>query len=323
MLRVLLLLLGQYYLVITCEAFVVSHQGTSKSSALSMAGASAKDLDVTVIGGTGFVGSRVCKLLVEKGAKVTSVSTSGTVPKWAADDSWVNDVTWKATNLLTATPKELDASLGKPKAVISCVGAIGTDPDELLAGNGEANGNAFASAKRVKASSVAYVSVSPEVAACKDGWLPDFFGSYFEGKEMAEKAAKDVCSDVTIVCPSFIYGGDSFGLTPPRVNTAYGALIDQLLSFGLIQTVADVAPGLIKVALRPPVAVESVAGACVAGILSEESGVTVLDTSSAINEASGQAASTGLDDAIAWSLQTAGEIGDWIRAQTRNQAYKP
>ena len=41
-------------------------------------------LRVTVAGGSGFVGSRVCKYLVENGAdQVVSVSQSGKPPAWA------------------------------------------------------------------------------------------------------------------------------------------------------------------------------------------------------------------------------------------------
>ena len=50
--------------------------------------ASSEALKVTVVGGTGFVGTRVCKILAEKGAEVTSVSKSGTAPSepWASSD---------------------------------------------------------------------------------------------------------------------------------------------------------------------------------------------------------------------------------------------
>ena len=277
-----------------------------------------KGKSVTVVGGSGFVGSRVCQILADKGATVTSLSKSGTAPKWAQGEPWSKDITWNTVDLLTSSESELDKCLGKPDAVISCVGAIGTDPDILLKGNGQANVNVFESAQRAGVKSVAYVSVSSEVSACKENWLPEFFSNYFEGKDMAEAAAKAVCDDVTIVRPTFIYGGDSFGLLPPRVNTAYGSFIDQLLSFGLIQAVADVAPGLIKVALRAPVRVESVAGACVDGVLNPQStGVRVLDSAKEINEASGQESATGVTDAIDWSIKTAGEIVEWVQEKAK------
>lgn len=283
---------------------------------------------VTVLGGSGYVGSRVCRMLVEKGASVTSLSKSGTPPSSAAasdddDSSWNDRVTWKAVDLVTASDDQLDSLMGQPDAVISCVGAVGNDPEALLRSNGLANVRAFESAKRAASGAggvraVAYVSVSSEVAACQDNWLPEFFGSYFEGKGMAEAAAKDVCDDVTVVRPTFIYGGDAFGLFPPRVNTAYGSFIDQLLSFGLFKLLADVAPGLIKVALRPPVAVESVAGACVDGVFNNnKSGVKILDTAAEINEASGQPEATGVQDAIDWTVKAAGEVAAWIQEKAK------
>lgn len=50
---------------------------------------------VVVLGGNGFVGSRVCKLLVQAGCDVVSVSRSGLPPSWAAGkEDWVSRVTW-------------------------------------------------------------------------------------------------------------------------------------------------------------------------------------------------------------------------------------
>lgn len=269
---------------------------------------------VTVVGGSGFVGSRVCQSLVAKGASVTSLSKSGKPP---SDESWTKVVNWKALDLLTASSDELAECLGNPEALISCLGVIGTDPDVLLKGNGDANVDAFEAARNTgSVKSVAYVSVSSEVGACRENWLPEFFGAYFDGKDQAEAAAKAVCNDVTIVRPTFIYGGDSFGLFPPRVNTAYGSFIDQLLSFELFQALANIAPGLIKVALRPPVSVDSVANACVNGIM-KPNGLRVLDSAKEINEASSQPPATGVEDAIEWTIKTAGEIVEWVQDKAK------
>ena len=111
-------------------------------------------------------------LTVEKGASVTSVSKSGTIPKWANNEEWTDKVDWKSADLLSSQ-ETLDSAVGSPDAVVSCVGVVGTDADELLKGNGDANVAAFNSAKRVgKLQRVAYVSVSSEVDACKENWLP-------------------------------------------------------------------------------------------------------------------------------------------------------
>ncbi|OEU06890.1 hypothetical protein FRACYDRAFT_221522, partial [Fragilariopsis cylindrus CCMP1102] len=173
---------------------------------------------VTVLGGTGFVGSRVCKILSDKGINVRSISKSGTVPKWLSvakksttttatttedDDeststttSTSTDINWISLDILNVSDEELDTAMGLPDAIISCIGVVGTDPQKLIDGNGIVNMKGFDSARRVnnKLKSIAYVSVSSEVKACQEnGWpkLPDFMESYFKAKNMAEQSAQD------------------------------------------------------------------------------------------------------------------------------------
>ena len=86
-------------------------------------------LSVTVFGGTGFAGSRVCKLLVDKGAKVTSISKSGSVPKWCAGEEWTKKVEWKSADLLSSQDAALDSVVGNPDACVSCVGVVGKFSD--------------------------------------------------------------------------------------------------------------------------------------------------------------------------------------------------
>ena len=118
-------------------------------------------LQVTVVGGTGFVGSRVCQILAAQGASVRSISKSGTVPKWCRDEEWTSTVTWLAVDLLDATPSAIDEAMGdNVDAVVSCVGVIGTDPEILKKGNGDVNVAAFESAKRRGAKRAAFISVS-------------------------------------------------------------------------------------------------------------------------------------------------------------------
>jgi len=121
---------------------------------------SASALRVTVVGGTGFVGSRVCKALVERGAEVTSISKSGCVPEWAAGEGWSGDVKWAGVDLLGGDEAAIDAAMGSPDSVISCVGLVDPDPEVLLQGNGAANVNAFAAAKRAGVKRAVYISVA-------------------------------------------------------------------------------------------------------------------------------------------------------------------
>jgi len=268
---------------------------------------------VTVLGGTGFVGSRVVQRLVDAGATVTSVSQSGKAPSWCAGEAWTEAVHWVAQDLTRGSRESVEAAVGTPDALVSCVGSIGFDVQGSLLGNGIANvAAAKAAGKAGSCSTYVYCSVASEVAACEKKWLPPYFSGYFKGKRMAEAAFKDAaeCKEsggrVVLVKPSFIYGGDSFGLFPPRVNDAYGSVVEELLSVSLTSSIADALPGLIKVALRPPVSVESLAAAmCAATLAGSSAGstgtmeVSELDGTAAINSAAGQPAATGMTDFVA------------------------
>ena len=128
--------------------------------------------------------------------------------------------------------------------------------------------------------------------------LPGFFGAYFEGKQTAEEAmAAEFGENACIIKPSFIYGGDDFGLLPPRVSGWYGSFIEELLSQAAFVKGAEVLPGLLGVALRPPVNVDAVAAACVAHALGECS-ETELDGTAAINAVAALPPARGLTDAI-------------------------
>ena len=284
-------------------------------------------LNIAVVGGTGFVGSRVCAELVAKGATVTSLSKTGRAPTWALNQEWANQVTWVAVDLL-GDEAAIDAAMGSPDSVVSCVGVVDSDKDALRRGNGEANIKAFASAKRGGVKRATYIGVSSEVAACEEQWLPfakDEFSAYFAGKLQAEQAVADaVGGDATKFCvlrPSFIYGGEAFEVplpgkfVAPRVSAAYGSAVEEVLSIGAVQALADAAPGLIKVALRPPVSVDAVARACASAALGElatgdatRRAVGVLDGTAAIKAAAGDLPPRALSDALDRALDKLGDL---------------
>lgn len=254
-------------------------------------------LKVTVLGGSGFVGSRCCKALVEKGVSVTSVSTSGAAPDWCAGQEWAQSVEWRKNELTRGSRESVAEAIGSPDAVVSAVGAIGFDRQGLLLGNGVANVEAARAAAAAGAKRYVYIGVASEVADARD-WLPGFFAGYFDGKADAEAAIADGFEGAsTFVRPSFIYGGDSFGLFPPRVSAGYGSAVEELLSFPPLEALANVLPGLLKVALRPPVSVEAVAGAAAAAAQGEVS-EPVLEGVTAINAAAGAEPGKGLSEML-------------------------
>tara|TARA_B110000977_G_scaffold146001_2_gene185204 strand:+ start:8482 stop:9429 length:948 start_codon:yes stop_codon:yes gene_type:complete len=224
------------------------------------ASASAYGKKIAVLGGTGFVGTRVVKLLQTAGADVVSVSKSGT-----------GGVAIDLTD--AGCGEALKAALQGCDAVVSCVGVIGGDDDKNRLGNGDANVVAVAAAEAAGVKRFVYVSVASIV--------PDVVGGagvlkgYFEGKEIAESAVTKSFGEKNaslIVKPSFIYGGDAFGINPPRVTKQYGDILVKLLGAGFVKSIAEKMPGPIKLTLAEPVSVDDVASACAAGALGKNSG---------------------------------------------------
>lgn len=75
--------------------------------------------NVVVFGGTGYVGSKVCEGLVQKGYTVTGVSRRGTNPKPGSVLDQVNWVKGDATN-----PSDVQKSVANAGAVVHCVGLL-------------------------------------------------------------------------------------------------------------------------------------------------------------------------------------------------------
>ena len=103
-------------------------------------------LRVTVLGGNGYVGQRVCEKLVERGCDVTSISKSGKAPSGA----WTQSVKWVANDLTRGSRQELEAAVGQPDVAVSCVGTVGFDGRGLELGNGVANVRAAEALKGVQ-----------------------------------------------------------------------------------------------------------------------------------------------------------------------------
>lgn len=210
---------------------------------------------VVVLGGSGFVGQRICEGLVAQGAKVVSLSRSG-APNLAAP--WASQVSWQSGDVLSSN---LDPIMNGAEAVISAIGTIGTADDET--GNGATNEAAAKAAKKANAKRFVLVSASKDVA---EAGVDAIFGPYVKGKRRAETAvANEFGANGVILQPSFIYGGEEFSATPPRVAGWYGEKVESLLSTGLFRSVASASPAALRLALSPPLAVEDVAAAAVAG----------------------------------------------------------
>jgi hypothetical protein len=225
---------------------------------------------ILVLGGTGFVGKEVCHKLESLGIDYIATSRDG------RDGTYALDFTESGIDIASQV-----ARLSRDcTSVISCIGSIGTSSDVFITNSG--TGFASNGAKAAGVKNFVYISVAPEVKESVKNISA--FNNYMQGKLFSETAIKnDFPETFTIISPTFIYGGDKFGINPPRVASGYGKLVEGMLSSKPLRSLASVSPGFIGVALEPPVRVSAVADAAVAGAL----GLTahVLDTYDEINQA--------------------------------------
>lgn len=150
---------------------------------------------VVVLGGSGFVGSAICKAAVSKGIEVISLSRSGrpTYP-----NSWVDQVNWVTGDVFYVNWDEV---LAGATAVVSTLGGFGSE-EQMLRINGEANVVSVNAAKDYGIPKFILISVH-------DYNLPSFILStgYFTGKRKAEAEVLSKYPNSGVVLrPGFIYG---------------------------------------------------------------------------------------------------------------------
>ncbi|KAL9450952.1 hypothetical protein AB3S75_012655 [Citrus x aurantiifolia] len=162
--------------------------------------ADVKSERVVVLGGSGFVGSAICKAAVSKGIEVISLSRSGR-PTYSG--SWVDQVTWKSGDVFYVNWDEV---LTGATAVVSTIGGVGS-MEQMLRINGEANVVAVNAAKEYGVPKFILISVH-------DYNLPSFLlsSAYFTGKRKAESEVLSKYPNSGVVLrPAFIYGKRKVG----------------------------------------------------------------------------------------------------------------
>ena len=187
------------------------------------------------MGGSGFVGSRVCDALKTAGvADVVSVSKSGGNGGVAIDLSSDACVT-----ALTDAMKGADC-------VVSCVGVFKPgDDDAMREGNGTYNVRVVDAAVAAKVGRFVYVSVASIVPDALGGAeSAPVMAGYFAGKKMTEEAIANASRTRTCASssPRSSSAATSFSVNPPRVTQQYGDVLVKILGSGFVKSVAQRSP---------------------------------------------------------------------------------
>ena len=215
---------------------------------------------VLVVGGSGFLGSRVLAAASKHGLKVASVSRGG-APAWASSSSELAGVEWLRGDMSV----EADAARAVEgcDAVVSCLGSFADfSYDGMRRENGAANVRIVEAAAAAGVRRFGYVSA--EFIAPVDH--PRLLGGYYAGKRDAESAvAAHFGSAGYIVRPPVVYGARRVGSVTLPLGAVFGPMA-VAFSTPPVRALAG-ALGPLGSLLAPPVHVDDVALAAIAPLL--------------------------------------------------------
>ncbi|KAK8650335.1 hypothetical protein V6N13_139980 [Hibiscus sabdariffa] len=220
--------------------------------------ADVKNERIVVLGGSGFVGSAICKAAVSKGIEVISLSRSGR-PTYSG--SWVDQVNWIPGDVFYANWDEV---LVGATAVVSTLGGFGSE-EQMKRINGEANVVAVNAAKDFGIPKFILISVH-------DYNLPSFLLSsgYFTGKRKAESEVLSKYPNSGVVLrPGFIYGKrrvDGFELPLDLVGEPLERILSAVENF--TKPLSSLPAS--DVFLAPPVSVDDVAYAVINAVRDDD-----------------------------------------------------
>lgn len=210
--------------------------------------------------GKGFVGNQVLQELDKLGVPSISLSKSGK----GGVDFEVDLTAEDAEDTIESICRNNNVD-----AIISTVGSIGQKDDYEI---NAASAKAAIGAKRSECVK-RFVFIGNDDAVRDFAKDSPFLKNYAKGKAESETTIKaQFPGAYTIVEPNFIYGGDDFSLTPPRVPQKLGSIAEDILGLYPIQAISEKLPGMLGVAAGAPVSVENVAKAAInaaLGVISE------------------------------------------------------
>lgn len=192
-----------------------------------------------VTGGSGFIGSQVCRLASENGWKVTSLSRSG---RPNLEGAWVDDVTWVAADLFNTSAWKHRAA--DCDALVHCVGIAWEKPEANITFERMNGDSAIAAADVAHEMGIRRLLM---VSAATP--IPFVSPRYLSEKRRAESHLRSLPLHSAILRPGLVYG-------PARSISIVG---------GKLQQVAQKLPvfGAFAKEAGSPLHVHQLAAACV------------------------------------------------------------
>mmetsp|Transcript_28101 Transcript_28101/g.67694 ORF Transcript_28101/g.67694 Transcript_28101/m.67694 type:complete len:487 (-) Transcript_28101:194-1654(-) len=211
---------------------------------------------VLILGGTGLVGRHVVDLLDRQNIPFVATSTQGRDGTTALD---LTDADASQKLLEICETNEISA-------IVSTVGSIFSERDyEINLASGRTAAAAFDSEFDKDGGAVPrYIFIGNSQRVRNVCNIISTLKDYARGKEEAENFIQETFAEkCCIIKPTFIYGGREFSISPPRLPTGLGEIIEAVLGLYPIQATSEALPDILGVTLEAPVNVESVAGAIV------------------------------------------------------------
>ncbi|MEM9664113.1 MAG: NAD-dependent epimerase/dehydratase family protein [Bacteroidota bacterium] len=202
-------------------------------------------MKLLVTGGTGFIGSQICRLAAESGHTVISIARRG---RPNVSDPWTHWVHWRAADVFDTTSWAAD--LEGCDAVIHCVGVVQEDPKAGVTFE-RLNGDSL-----VAVADAAQAHGVPKIVFVSAAHLPPFVSDrYLFAKRRAEAYLRQLEGvDYAVLRPSLVYGAER----PPTVPLARLAegmaqlpFVGHLVGDVLPLAVTHVAAGALQSALDP------------------------------------------------------------------------
>eukprot|EP00899_Mesostigma_viride_P014120 jgi/Mesvir1/22709/Mv14123-RA.1 len=214
---------------------------------------------ILVVGGNGFLGSRVCQKGLERGLEVISVNRSGPPGGPRADEPWIPLVEWCSADVFDVD--KWAHKLRGVHGVVSCIGAFGSDAFmERMCG--DANIVAAQAAKEAGIQRFVFISA-------QDMGLPSFFlRGYFAGKRKAEAAVQELFPNGGVILrPAMIHGTRAVGGINVPLSLVFTP-IETVLRCSAVSSIVSSIP-LAGPLLAPPLHVDTVASAAINAILDD------------------------------------------------------